>query len=30
MTIQWIPLITLLVVNFFLDLWLYRKFRRSE
>ena len=30
MTIQWIPLITLLVVNFVLDLWLYRKFRRSE
>ncbi len=30
MTIQWIPLITLLVVNLALDLWLYRKFRRSE
>ena len=30
MTIQWIPLITLLVVNLALDLWLYRTFRRSE
>ncbi len=30
MTIQWIPLITLLVVNFVLDLWLFRKFKRSE
>lgn len=30
MTIQWIPLITLLLVNLALDLWLYRKFRRSE
>lgn len=30
MTLQWIPLIVLLVVNFALDLWLYRKFRRSE
>ena len=30
MTLQWIPLISLLVVNFFLDIWLYRKFRRSE
>ena len=30
MTIQWIPLITLLVVNLAIDLWLYRKFRRSK
>lgn len=29
MTIQWIPLIALLVVNFALDLWLFRKFKRS-
>ena len=29
MTIQWFPLIALLVVNFGLDLWLFRKFRRS-
>ena len=30
MTIQWFPLIALLVVNFGLDLWLYRKFRRDK
>ncbi|MBO4722462.1 MAG: metallophosphoesterase [Muribaculaceae bacterium] len=30
MTIQWFPLITLLVVNFGLDLWLFRKFRRDK
>lgn len=30
MTIQWIPLIVLLVVNFAFDLWLYRKFRREK
>lgn len=29
MTIQWIPLIALLVVNIVLDLWLFRKFKRS-
>lgn len=30
MTIQWIPLIALLVVNFGLDLWLFRKFKRDK
>lgn len=30
MTIQWFPLITLIVVNFALDLWLFRKFRRDN
>lgn len=30
MTIQWFPLIALLVVNFGLDLWLFRKFRRDK
>lgn len=30
MTIQWFPLITLIVVNFGLDLWLLRKFRRDK
>ncbi len=30
MTIQWIPLISLLVVNLALDLWLYRFFRRNK
>lgn len=30
MTIQWFPLITLLVVNFGLDLWLFRKLRREK
>ncbi|MBR5118642.1 MAG: metallophosphoesterase [Muribaculaceae bacterium] len=30
MTIQWFPLITLLVVNFALDLWLFRKLRRDK
>ena len=30
MTIKWIPLITLLVVNLGLDLWLFRKFKRDK
>ena len=30
MTIQWIPLIALLVVNLALDLWLYRFFRKNK
>ncbi len=30
MTVQWIPLITLLVVNFGLDLWLFRKFKNEK
>ena len=30
MTIQWFPLIALLVVNFGLDLWLFRKFKRDK
>ena len=30
MTIQWMPLIALMVVNFVLDLWLFRKFRHDK
>jgi len=30
MKIQWLPLIVLLVVNLALDLWLFRKFRKSK
>lgn len=30
MTIRWIPLIILLVVNLALDLWLFKKFRREQ
>ncbi|MBR5638768.1 MAG: metallophosphoesterase [Muribaculaceae bacterium] len=30
MTIKWFPLIALLVVNFGLDLWLFRKFKRDK
>lgn len=30
MTIQWIPLIALLVVNIGFDLWLFRKFKRDN